>query len=109
MATNIVHNTETFARKSAESRAQSGAGRIEVPLDRIRDRAYFIFLARGGKPGNPESDWAQAEKELRAEVSRKQPNEFADAARASPRSTGAGNPAVAGGPTRRNPVMFSGG
>ncbi|HMQ15340.1 MAG TPA: DUF2934 domain-containing protein [Phycisphaerae bacterium] len=30
----------------------------------IRERAYFIYLERGGVPGNPHADWLQAEREL---------------------------------------------
>lgn len=33
--------------------------------EQIARRAYEIFLARGGQPGNPEHDWHQAERELR--------------------------------------------
>lgn len=33
----------------------------------IRDRAYFIYLARDGAPGDPAADWTQAERELEAE------------------------------------------
>lgn len=32
--------------------------------DQIRARAYELFLARKGKPGNPVDDWLQAEFEL---------------------------------------------
>lgn len=32
--------------------------------EQIARRAYEIFMARGGQPGNPEQDWAQAEREL---------------------------------------------
>ena len=34
----------------------------------IRDRAYFIYLARGGQSGSADSDWLQAERELREEL-----------------------------------------
>jgi hypothetical protein len=30
----------------------------------IRERAYHIYLARNGAPGDPTSDWLQAEREL---------------------------------------------
>lgn len=30
----------------------------------IRERAYFIYLERGGTPGDPHADWLQAEREL---------------------------------------------
>jgi hypothetical protein len=33
--------------------------------EQIRARAYQIFLARGGRPGDPDADWLQAERELR--------------------------------------------
>jgi hypothetical protein len=32
--------------------------------DQIADRAYHIYLERGGADGNPEDDWLQAEREL---------------------------------------------
>ena len=37
-------------------------------LDQIRRRAYEIFLQRNGAPGTSESDWRQAERELREKV-----------------------------------------
>jgi hypothetical protein len=37
-----------------------------MPSDQqIRERAYFIYLNRGGAPGDPMADWLQAERELR--------------------------------------------
>lgn len=33
----------------------------------IRERAYYIYLERGGAPGDPVADWLQAERELEAE------------------------------------------
>ncbi len=38
--------------------------------DQIRARAYEIFLRRNGGPGDAHSDWLQAERELKAEMSR---------------------------------------
>lgn len=32
------------------------------------ERAYEIYLQRGGEPGNPDDDWRRAEAELRAEL-----------------------------------------
>ena len=32
--------------------------------EEIAQRAYEIFLARGGEPGRDEDDWRQAEREL---------------------------------------------
>jgi len=36
--------------------------------EQVRARAYEIYLARNGAPGNPESDWRQAEEELRGRM-----------------------------------------
>ncbi len=36
----------------------------EPTKQQIRDRAYFIYLARDGRPGDPANDWLQAEREL---------------------------------------------
>jgi hypothetical protein len=33
--------------------------------EEIARRAYELYLARGAQPGNPDEDWAQAERELR--------------------------------------------
>jgi hypothetical protein len=33
--------------------------------EQIERRAYQLFLARGGAPGDPTEDWLQAERELR--------------------------------------------
>lgn len=37
----------------------------EPTHEQIRDRAYQIFLRRGGRPGAALEDWLQAERELR--------------------------------------------
>ena len=57
-------------RRSAEATAGT-AGRkvgqethIEITPDRIRIRAYEIFMARNGGPGDATADWCQAEREL---------------------------------------------
>ncbi len=36
--------------------------------EQIRRRAYELFLQRGLTGGNPESDWIQAEQELRSRM-----------------------------------------
>jgi hypothetical protein len=38
----------------------------EPTEEQIRQRAYEIYIARGGAPGNAEADWRQAEFELRS-------------------------------------------
>jgi len=42
-------------------------GRTEPTKREIRDRAYYIYLARGGTNGDPANDWIRAERELREE------------------------------------------
>jgi hypothetical protein len=36
--------------------------------DQIRRRAYELYVARKGAPGNPDADWRQAEQELRGRL-----------------------------------------
>jgi len=51
------------ARSTAASRSQAQAEPME---ERIRQRAYEIYMARGGAAGDAMADWFQAERELRA-------------------------------------------
>lgn len=44
--------------------------RIEPTKNEIRDRAYFLYLARGGEQGDPQADWLEAERQLREELQR---------------------------------------
>lgn len=42
-----------------------------LPLEeRIRSRAYDLYLSRAGEPGSELDDWLQAEEEIRLELSR---------------------------------------
>lgn len=43
-------------------------GGREPTVREIRDRAYYIYLARGGVEGDPVDDWVRAERELREEL-----------------------------------------
>jgi hypothetical protein len=62
-------NTTTTKRKTTPSvrsvAAESVTNTPVVPCTeaQIRERAYFIYLKRGGA-GDPLSDWLQAEREL---------------------------------------------
>jgi hypothetical protein len=47
-------------------RGKCGCGCESLTTDRIRERAYEIFQARGGRGGDPCADWLQAERELKA-------------------------------------------
>jgi len=115
MATNIVQNSEFANRRSAPT-PQEGvtqSAKVDICAEQIRERAYYIFLARGNQPGSCESDWARAERELRAEALKRPAIESAERIPArsqivEPRA-GAGIPAAAAVNARRTPVLFSGG
>ena len=58
-----------FPRPRARTMDARAIPVAEGPHDeQIRARAYEIYLARNGAPGNPESDWRQAEEELRGRM-----------------------------------------
>jgi hypothetical protein len=59
----ITTTTKSNGRETKRSRARTSAV-AEVKPDAIRCRAYEIFLARNGGPGDHLTDWAQAEREL---------------------------------------------
>lgn len=63
---NATSQGRTSVAKAPTS-AKPRAGRGRSVEERIRARAYQIFEARatGGPPGDPTSDWLQAESELR--------------------------------------------
>jgi hypothetical protein len=55
--------TATVARPTAKA--------VKVPHDQIAQRAHEIWLKRGCRPGEDERNWLEAEKQLRAELTRK--------------------------------------
>lgn len=42
--------------------------RIELSKEAITQRAYELYVQRGGEPGKDVEDWVRAEKELSSEV-----------------------------------------
>lgn len=58
----ITSNKPSGAASSPACSGESAC--VEVKPDLIRQRAYEIFLARKGGPGDSASDWARAEREL---------------------------------------------
>jgi hypothetical protein len=60
--------------KTARSKAEpiASAPDASVPVEpavrpsheQIAERAYYIYLERGGSTGDPQEDWLQAEREL---------------------------------------------
>ena len=60
-------STITTSKNSGASSSQACSGAsacAEVKPELVRQRAYEIFQARKGAPGNQVSDWTQAEQEL---------------------------------------------
>lgn len=43
-------------------------GPVEPSKQAIRERAYQLYLARNGAPGDAEADWLTAERQLREEL-----------------------------------------
>jgi hypothetical protein len=55
-------------RSRSKITPQAGMG-LTPTQEQIRVRAYEIYLRRKGGPGDAHSDWVQAERELRREMS----------------------------------------
>jgi hypothetical protein len=67
MARNNAKTTTPAEKESAKAPSApqpQNTVRTGPTHEQIARRAYEIFLARGGHPGNPEQDWQQAEREL---------------------------------------------
>jgi len=54
-------------RVAARSQCAANPPKRMITEEQIRERAYQIYLARNGAPGDPTADWYQAERELRGE------------------------------------------
>jgi hypothetical protein len=50
-------------RREAAPPSPPQIGNLE---EQIRQRAYELYLQRGGMPGNPSQDWLVAEQEVRS-------------------------------------------
>jgi hypothetical protein len=48
------------------SKMDAAVGAATITHDKIAKRAYEIYASRGYAPGNPEEDWHEAERQLRA-------------------------------------------
>jgi hypothetical protein len=58
--------TSAFRTTGASTKPRSQPTPTE---EQIRARAYQVYLRRRGGPGDASSDWKQAERELRQELS----------------------------------------
>jgi len=65
-----LSSSETTTRSATARRPTQTISRTgKAATDQmIRERAFQIYLARNGGPGDPASDWAQAERELRGQA-----------------------------------------
>ena len=64
--------TESYSSKAAEPAAEpqeQDGGKDSTLADKIRRRAYDIYLERGSEAGRDLEDWLQAERELTADKS----------------------------------------
>ena len=62
------HFQEVFLSTAASTRSSSQAISFNPALEeKIRLRAYELYLRRGAKPGNALEDWLRAESELISE------------------------------------------
>ena len=68
----------TIDSRSGRSTSAKSTGTVfggrEPTMREIRDRAYYIYLARGGVNGDPVADWVRAERELRSELGSSSPD-----------------------------------
>ena len=49
----------------APARATKSTTKMPLPEERIRQRAYELYVRRSNQPGSELDDWLQAEKEFR--------------------------------------------
>jgi len=66
-AQKVAEPTATIQAAGRES-ATMPSPQVEPTAEQIRRRAFEIFLSRNGTPGDPASDWVQAERELREQL-----------------------------------------
>jgi Protein of unknown function (DUF2934) len=59
-------NPVTLIRESSRSTVENGGTPINSALEeQIRNRAYELYLERGGQDGFDQEDWSRAEREVR--------------------------------------------
>lgn len=66
-----MSNHETARTDSAQPAKAGATAQPAAKDDLIRIRAYELYEKRDGAPGDPESDWYQAEAELEAKATEK--------------------------------------
>ena len=69
-ATTKRATTTSRASKKTAAVCNPTSGTASINESHIRERAYYIFLERGGRGGDPAADWFQAEQELTGQAAR---------------------------------------
>ena len=69
-STKTASKTTTASPAARKPRASTKTAAARPTEDQIRQRAYEIFLAEGGQPGNDLGNWLRAEEELQAPTAR---------------------------------------
>jgi len=59
----------TAEASARDAQTEAHARWVDVPHDQIADRAYHLYLERGGRGGDSFQDWITAERELRERAS----------------------------------------
>ncbi len=62
----VIRQLEPAAKTTATNGSQNLRSEPVNIEDQIRVRAYERYLERQGRPGSPETDWAEAEREVRS-------------------------------------------
>ncbi len=81
--TNTRESSSTEANELNENPASETLAGRDPSHEQIAVRAYFYWEARGCPHGSPETDWEEAERELREEKTRPEHRSEAAAAAAS--------------------------
>lgn len=58
------HSTEVAEAVTVSPEVSTGKQTVSVPEEKIRARAYELYLQRRGQHGSPEQDWLQAVAEI---------------------------------------------
>lgn len=61
---NSKRATKADKSKRPSARASAVVESKQPTVDQVRERAYQIYLARGGEESNPVVDWIEAETQL---------------------------------------------
>jgi len=64
----IAEETDISAPAIEQPESASTAAENSPTIEQIQQRAYEIYLERGGADGNDTDDWLRAERELRGET-----------------------------------------